>query len=741
MPSNMEWKRLEGEIEDIIYQSDESGYTVCSIEWEKEPITLVGILPGLMVGDTIRAMGEWVTHPTYGKQFKVNYFEKSMPVDREAMLRYLSSRSIRGIGPKLAERIVDRFGESTFDVMENNPDLLSDVPGISPKKAREISVEFREQFGVRNIMMFFSGYFGMTTSVRIYKRWGNQAVDVVKKNPYLLCDEIYGIGFERADAMAAGLGIEKDSTERVRAGVHYVLRFNASANGHCYLPKNKLIATAAALLEVPEDLVSRVVDELSRDADLICNRNHPDQAVYLPEFFQAESFAASKLVELSRISLFGSISGTEDLIRETERRENIRYGAAQVSAIRGAIDHSVTVLTGGPGTGKTTIVKAIVNIFLMVGMNVALAAPTGRAAKRMSQSTGFEAKTVHRLLEMEYSPTEEVKFARSDKNPLDYDVIVIDELSMVDVRLFSSLLKAVRPGTRLILIGDSDQLPSVGAGQVLRDTIESRAFHVFRLDRIFRQEGASDIVENAHRINRGEMPVSSDKNGDFFLVQREKIFDVANAVVSLCRDRLPKTYGEKIRDGIQVVSCTRKGELGTVQLNLRLQAALNPPSPEKKEKSFRDRIFRENDKVMQIRNNYDLEWIDSEDGETSGLGVFNGDIGTVVSVDHTGDSLTVNYDGKLVRYGFDELDEIEHAFAVTVHKSQGSEYPVVIFPVFHPPAMLATRNLLYTGVTRAKKMVILVGNWQSVETMVSNDRKSERYTGLETMYRIFKEKR
>jgi len=730
---------LEGEVEDIVYQSDETGYTVCTIEWEREPVTLVGTMPGLMVGDGLRAMGLWTNHPTYGKQFKVTYFEKNMPADENAMLRYLSSRSIRGIGPKLAKRIIDRFGESSFDVLENNPDLLSDIPGISVKKAREFSTAFREQFGVRNIMMFLGGYFGMTTSVRIYKHWGNQAVDVVKKNPYLLCDEIYGIGFERADALAQSLGLQKDSRERVRAGLHYVLRYNAASNGHCYLPWTKLVAAAAKLLENQEKWVEEVLEELCRNADLIMNRAQHDRPVYLPEYFHAETNAASRLVQLSQIRLFGSIDGVDALIDQTQRDEGITYAPLQIRAIRSAIESPVTILTGGPGTGKTTIIKAIVNIFRRVGMEIALAAPTGRAAKRMSFATGFEAKTLHRLLEMEYNPNESVRFAKNEKNPLDFDVIIIDELSMVDIQLFSALLKATRIGARLVLIGDSDQLPSVGAGDVLRDTIESGVFPVCRLDQIFRQKGKSDIVENAHCINQGKMPTPSDKDGDFFILQRDSVSQAASAVLSLCRDRLPARYGKEIQDDIQVITCTRKGELGTERLNRALQASLNPAGPEKREKAFRDLIYREQDKVMQIRNNYDAVWTDSRNEEITGMGVFNGDIGSIVEINPEGEFLSVNYDGKIVSYPFDDLSEIEHAFAVTVHKSQGSEYPVIVFPVLNPPPMLATKNLLYTGVTRAKKMVILVGNHASIRAMVENDYKAMRYTGLKEMYRTFKE--
>ncbi len=732
--------RIEGEIEDIVYQSDETGYTVCAIEWEREPVTLVGIMPKLILGDAVRAMGTWVNHPTYGKQFKVSYFEKNMPADANSMLRYLSSRSVRGVGPKLAEKIVAHFGDESFDVIENNPDLLSDIPGISIKKARSISESFREQFGVRNIMMFFSGYFGMTSSVRIYKRWGNAAVDVVKNNPYVLCDEIYGIGFERADAMAAGLGMEKDSPERIRAGLHYLLRYNASANGHCYLPEEKLVAAGVKLLEIEEPKICSCLSRLCRDADLIRNETEEDKPIYLPEFFQAETSAAARLIALSRVNLYGSVADADRLIGETQEEQGLRYAPAQISAIKSAIDTPVTILTGGPGTGKTTIIKSIVNIFSKVGMKIALAAPTGRAAKRMSLSCGEEAKTVHRLLELEYSPDEKMNFVRNEKNMLEQDAIIVDELSMVDIQLFSALLKAIRPGSRLILIGDSDQLPSVGAGDVLRDTIASGVFKVCRLDRIFRQSGESAIVENAHRINGGKMPVPSGKEGDFFMMQRQSVYAAAETVVSLCKERLPKTYGKDILEGVQVISCTRKGELGTVRLNQMLQAALNPPSREKAEKTVGDVVYRVGDKVMQIRNNYDIEWHDFFDEENMGLGVFNGDIGVITEINTERESLMVNFDSKVAEYPFENLDEIDHAFAVTVHKSQGSEYPVVIFPVFNPPPMLATRNLIYTAITRAKKMVILVGSMASVAKMVENDYQALRYTGLSKMYQILKER-
>ena len=740
MASNNEVLTLEGEVEDVIYQNDENGYTVCVLSVGDDPVTVVGTMPGILVGDVIRVMGEWTSHPTYGKQFKVNMLEKSLPVDEKAMLRYLSSRAVRGVGPTLAQRIVARFGDATFDVIENNPDLLADVHGISVRKAREISDAFKEQFGVRKVMMYFGAYFGSTTTMRIYKRWGNLAVETVEKDPYILCDEIYGIGFERADAMAQAMGFEKGSSRRVRAGLRYLLRFNAAANGHCFLPQDKLIAAAAALLELDADRVREVLDALTAEGDLIRAKGEVPP-IYLPEYFRAEITCATKLCELNRINLFGSIEDANALIRETEEREDIRYAPAQREAIKCALEHSVTLITGGPGTGKTTIVKAIVDLFSRVGMEIALAAPTGRAAKRLSESTGCGAKTVHRLLEIEYTGDDSMRFQRNESNPLDEDVIVVDEVSMMDVLLFANLLHAIRPGTRLILIGDSDQLPSVGAGEVLRDTLESGVFPVCRLERIFRQSGGSDIVENAHRINRGEYPVSSEKDGDFFLVSRPSLSATVETVLSLCRDRLPRRYGQEAAGGIQVISCTRKGDLGTVRLNAILQNALNPPAPGKREKAVRDVVFREGDKVMQIRNDYDLEWESADRDGITGCGVFNGDIGVITKVDTDDESVTVLYDDHSVKYLFEELDEIEHAFAVTVHKSQGSEYPIVVFPLFNPPPMLATRNLLYTGVTRAKRMAILVGDLPSFRRMVDNDRVAERYTGLCAAYRLLKDRR
>ncbi len=728
--SSKEMARIRGTVEEVIYRNEDNGYSVAVIDYENEPVTATGIMPRIRLGNEVNLMGEWVNHPQYGRQFKVHFFELAVPENAEGMLKYLSSRTVKGIGPKTAKRIVEQFGASSFDVIENDPALLATVRGISPEKAQQISRDFREQFGMRNIMMFFGEHFGPTTSMKIYKRFGNNAVELIKTNPYLLCEEIYGIGFERADRLAMSLGVAPDAPSRVESGILYLLHYNAAANGHVYLPLEKLTDAACALLSCPKEAVERGIESLCGVRRLMMRALPDHTAVYTKRAYDAEQICARKLQLLSDTDLYGSIEGAEALIDDTQTVEGIAYAPQQKSAILGAIHHALTVITGGPGTGKTTIIKAVLRIFCQLGLKVALAAPTGRAAKRMSEATGSEAKTIHRLLEMEFSETEEPRFFRGEDNPLDKDVVIIDELSMIDVFLFSSLLSALRPGTRLILIGDSDQLPSVGAGDVLRDIIAAEKYPVYRLERIFRQAEESRIVVNAHRINNGEYPLRSDRNGDFFLMERPSAQATVQTVMELCASRLPKTYGKEVLEGVQILSCTRKGPLGTYNLNALLQNTLNPAAPEKKEHRFRETVFRTGDKVMQITNNYDLVWTLREEESVSGAGVFNGDIGLVCDIDTDGETLWVDFDGRIAQYDFSQLDELEHAWAITVHKSQGSEYPVVILPVFDPSVMLATRNLLYTAITRAKKMVILVGKQASVCQMVDNNKITGRYTAL-----------
>lgn len=719
---------LEGVIDSVTYHNEENGYSVCDLAVDDNTlVTVVGIMPFIAVGETIRAMGKWETHAQYGRQFKIEYFEKQMPETVGSILKYLSSRAVRGIGPASAKKIVDMFGTETFDVLENHPDILATVPGISLRKAKEISENFKMQFGIRSVMMFCRDFFGPATAVRVYKRWGGSAIDVIRENPYALCDEIYGIGFERADRIAQSLGVEADSAFRVEAGVKFFLSYNAANNGHVYLPQQKLVPAAAQLLGVSEEKVEAAIAALLSRRQLIADTRGGRTCLYLKKYYEAENYTAVKLDLIDRMCETLSDENVSRFIQMIELEDGITYAALQKKAIRYAVTHGVMVLTGGPGTGKTTVIKAVLRIFDSMHMEVSLAAPTGRAAKRMSEATQREAKTIHRLLEMEYSDDNEPKFHRDDTNQLDEDVLIIDEASMIDTMLMASLLKAVKPGAHLILIGDADQLPSVGAGNVLNDIIASERFNTVALTEIFRQSNASLIITNAHLINSGELPELYSKSSDFFFIRRPSDDEVARTIVDLCLYRLPKTYGESIRDSIQIISPSRKGGAGTIVLNQMLQQALNPPAREKTEKKVRDLVFRVGDKVMQVKNNYDISWTR---GETEGIGIFNGDIGVIREIDLANENMTIFFDDREAVYDFTMLDNLEHAYAVTVHKSQGSEYPVVIIPMYGFSPRLMTRNLLYTAVTRAQEMVILVGREEIVANMVHNNRLALRYTGL-----------
>ncbi len=725
---------LEGTVEEITYQNAENGYTVCDLAVNgEELVTVVGVMPFLHEGEMIRVMGTWQTHPQYGKQFRTESFEKQLPESAASILKYLSSRAVKGIGPASAKKIVDRFAEDTFDVLENHPDLLAGIPGISRKKAEEISENFKRQFGIRSVMMFCRDFFGPATAVKVYNRWGGSAVDVIKENPYSLCDEIYGIGFERADRIARDLGIRQDSEYRIRAGIKYFLNYNAINNGHVFIPRPKLVAAAAQMLSVSEPQVEAGLTALENAGALVTVGTESYRCVYLKSYYEAESYTARKLDLLDKLCERISVENVDRYISTIELEDGIEYASMQKKAIHSAMAGGVMILTGGPGTGKTTVIRALLRIFDSLGMDTALAAPTGRAAKKMSQATQREAKTIHRLLEMEYSGEDEPAFRRDADNLLDEDALIIDEASMIDISLMASLMRAVKPGARLILIGDADQLPSVGAGNVLRDVIASERFHTVKLNHVFRQADESLIITNAHAINHGEYPTLDSKRSDFFFVRRPNDEDIARTVVDLCLYRLPKTYGEDIRNRIQVISPSRKGTAGTIPLNALLQSALNPPAPTKREKKSRDVTLREGDRVMQVRNNYDISW--KKDDGSEGVGVFNGDIGTIVAIDASEETVTVRFDDRTVKYEFSQTDDLEHAYAITVHKSQGSEYPVVIIPMYRFAPQLMTRNLLYTAVTRAQNMVILVGREDVVMTMVDNNRQALRYTGLRAMLR------
>ena len=725
-------EKLSGSVESVIYHNEENGYAILDFGTsENELVTIVGTMPYVAEGDELTVWGKWVHNPKYGRQFAVQQFEKRLPSDAAAILRYLSSGAIKGVGAKKAQRIVDLFGEDSFDVIENHPDWLTQVQGINRRLADSISEEFRRQAGVRAAMMFFRDFFGATLTVRIYNAWGAAAVDRAKANPYALCEEIEGIGFEKADMMAEHLGIDRSGLERVKSGVLYTLSYNAAQHGHMCLPQPQLYEAAATLLDVESERVETAVAELVREGKLRRIHAHTKEGdttyVYDRASYLCERNIAERLVVIDRSAVAIENTDISGFIAREERMGGTHYVTLQKAAIAGALENGVMVLTGGPGTGTTTVVRALLRIFDSMGLRVALCAPTGRAAKRMSEATSAEAKTVHRLLEMNYNGGRKAEFLRNERNRLDEDVIIVDESSMLDAPLTAALLAAIKPGARLVLVGDANQLPSVGAGNVLRDISASGRFETVALTEIFRQARDSLIVTNAHAIHRGEMPRLDVKNSDFFYLPRGADREIAMTVADLCQNRLPRAYGAEIVGGIQVICPSRKGEAGTENLNRLLQAILNPPAPYKREHVVRELTFREGDRVMQIRNNYDLMW---ERGEETGCGVFNGDIGVIEEINKGNKSLSVAFDDRHVTYDFTGLEELELAYAVTVHKSQGSEYPVVILPLCHAAPMLLTRNLFYTAVTRAQKMVVLVGKSEIAERMVANNRQTMRYTGL-----------
>ena len=720
---------LDGVVEDIVYTNSENGYTVCTINSHGEPVTLVGIMPYVGEGETIKVQGEWQVHSTFGRQFRVSYFEKKLPTTSAAILRYLSSGAVKGVGPVTAERIVERFGEDTLDVIENNPRWLCDIRGVSPKRADAIHESYVEQFGMRSVMMFCNEFFGPSLSVRIFKVYGSAAVDIIKKTPYRLCDDVAGIGFEKADRVAMQLGFSPDCPERVDAGVIHTLNVAAMNGGHCFLPARELLSAAGRILGVAEECVERAAERLAVSGR-VKSFDNGGACYALAELYSAESYIAAKLHALAEFKFPFVLEGLDEQIAVLEQKYSIEYAPEQREAIEYAFTGGVTVITGGPGTGKTTVIKAILDICEILKFSCVLAAPTGRAAKRMYESSGREAKTVHRLLEASIDGSGNHRFARDEENPLSQKVIVIDELSMVDTNLMCALLRAVKTGSYLILIGDPDQLPPVGAGNCLNDIIKSGRFNVVKLNKIFRQAEQSLIITNAHAINRGEMPVLNVRDNDFFFVEKSTTDETANLLVSFVCERLPRRYGADPLEEIQVITCTRKGTLGTKELNILFQNALNPHDPKKTEKKYGSVIFREGDKVMQIKNDYDLVW---KRGGEEGSGVFNGDIGRITDIDTRAETLTIDFDGRITEYDFSQLEELEHAYAITAHKSQGSEYRIVVIPSFDAPFPLMTRNLLYTAVTRAREMVVIVGSQRSLGVMVGNSRVPVRHTALPLM--------
>lgn len=721
---------LTGSVEHIIYVNEENGFTICDLGIEGgDLVTVTGTMPYVGEGDSVTVYGRWVHNPKYGRQFRAESCERQQPADAASMLRYLASGAIKGIGPKLAQRIVDQFGDDTFDVIENHPEWLGAITGITSKRAREIGADFAEKAGIRSAMMFFRDYFGAAMTVRIYKRYGGRAVELAKQNPYRLCEEIEGIGFERADRMAESLGLAADSEDRIRSGVCYLLSVGAQANGHVCLPRERAEAEAARMLGVELSCVRSAVDALIVDGRIRAEALDGAEHLYDLRQFETEQYIAKKLLLLDRVCPAVETANVGTFIRREETESDVQYATLQRRAISDALENGVMLLTGGPGTGKTTVVRALLHIFSDMGLKIALAAPTGRAAKRLSESTSCEARTIHRLLE--YGGEEgggRGHFMRDESNLLEENVLIVDEASMIDNLLMGALLRAVKPGARLILIGDADQLPSVGAGNVLRDLIDSGRFATVRLTEIFRQAQQSLIVTNAHAIDRGEMPCLNVKDNDFFFLPRSEDASIAATVAQLCGTRLPRTYGTMATTGTQVIVPSRKGEAGTEHLNVILQATLNPPAPTKREYRFREFTYREGDRVMQVRNNYDLEW--ERDNGTTGTGVFNGDIGVIESIDPSEGELCIRFEDRTATYELSLMEDLEPAYAVTVHKSQGCEYPIVILPLGSVPPMLRSRNLLYTAITRAQCIVILVGREDVLRDMVANDRQSKRHTGL-----------
>lgn len=718
---------MSGTVERVIFRNEKNQYTVLELNNSEELVTVVGTLPFVSAGEELKVIGVWSNHPSFGPQFKAEVCERSRPATAAAILKYLSSGAVKGIGAATAARIVETFGENSLEVIEKEPERLAQVKGVTKSKAKRISEDFQQANGIKDVMARL-GKYGITPeeSVRIWKRYGAHAEECIRQDPFCLCDEELDIDFARADTIAASLEMPQDDSGRIRAGILHVLRHNAD-NGHTCLPRDRLAQVAARMLQVEVESVGGTLRSMEETFDVQAQTFGEREFIFLPRYYQSETYSADRLKMMLRYPP-QSIVGVEGAIKEVEIRENIHYAAEQKEAIVQALEKGFLILTGGPGTGKTTTLNGIIRILKNKGETVLLAAPTGRAAKRMSELTGEEAKTVHRLLQVEWDDQDNPVFSRNERNPLECDAVVVDELSMVDTLLFEGILRALPLGCRLILVGDCDQLPSVGAGNVLGDLIASGMFPVVQLTEIFRQSMESLIVTNAHRIVAGQMPELRDKAHDFFFLPLRRAESISNTIVDLCARRLPASYGYSVFQDIQVLAPSRKGELGTIELNHRLQEALNPPEKGKKELSIGGSILREGDKVMQVKNNYNLPWTRS-DG-TTGEGVFNGDVGILVEIDKAAGALTVAIDDKMVLYDTDYANELELAYAATVHKSQGNEFQAVILPMFPGPKQLQYRNLLYTAVTRAKSLLILVGEEGTIQNMVANDRKTRRYSGL-----------
>ena len=725
-------EKIEGYVDHIIYRNQENGYTVMVLTSEDTEITCVGTFSYIGEGERLEAEGTYIAHPTYGEQFRVETYAIRPPEDEESVERYLGSGAIKGVGTALAARIVRRFRADTFRIIEEEPERLAEVKGISERKAMEIASQVNEKRDLRQAMIFLQ-QFGITMNlaVKIYNKYGQEVYGILKENPYRLADDIEGVGFRTADDIAAKAGIRTDSDFRVRSGILYTL-LQASGEGHTFLPQEELTAKTSELLGIDKDIIEKNYMDLSIERKIIMKQSGEQTQIYSASFYYMEANTATMLRELD-IAYDVADAEIEQRIHNIEKQTGMQLDEHQVQAVKEAVRNGLLVITGGPGTGKTTTINTIIRYFEMEGMDIFLAAPTGRAAKRMSETTGFEARTIHRMLELNGGMEGSAGFERNETNPLETDLVIIDEMSMVDITLMNSLLKAIAPGTRLILVGDINQLPSVGPGSVLKDIIQSEAFNVVMLTKIFRQASTSDIIVNAHKINRGEEVSLDNKSMDFFFLKRYEADIIINVVLQLVKQKLPKFVDATPYD-IQVLTPMRKGLLGVERLNGILQQYLNPPDQSKREKEHGDMVFREGDKVMQTKNNYQLEWeICTKFGLTvdKGMGIFNGDMGIITEINDFAETMTVEFDeGRKVEYSYKLLDELELAYAITIHKSQGSEYPAVVIPLLSGPSMLMNRNLLYTAVTRARKCVTLVGNDTTFNQMIQNTSQQKRYSGL-----------
>ena len=721
---------LTGKVTAVTYHNEVSGWTVLTMDCQGDSVRAVGIMPKPNVGEILVVKGEYVEHPTYGTQFYAETSERHLPERAEDILDYLMSGAIKGIGRVTATEIIRKFGDDALNILQNDPLRLAEIKNISLAKARQLGEEFRKQFGMREAILACTD-FGLqpVEAMRCWRRWGQKVVDRLQASPYDFCDPELMIGFDRIDDICLRRGTDREDEQRVRAGIRHVLVHNLN-NGHTCLPQDKLIPTAAAMLEITLELCAAVLERMLAEYSLERSRLRGKDFLFLPELYEAEKHIANEIAFRADMSVFQSDS-CEDRIRSIENLNGIEYAPEQRRAIETALNRGLLILTGGPGTGKTTTLRAVLMLLEADGEEVALAAPTGRAAQRLSEMTGCEAKTIHRLLKVQWAGDTQ-EFFYNAQNPLDATTVIVDELSMVDVLLFDHLLSALKPNCRLIMVGDTDQLPAVGPGNILGDLIESGKVPVVQLKQVFRQAMESEIVTNAHRIVAGEFPKWSNRNGDCFLLRKGNYTAVTETVIDLCCRRLPDSYGKSVHSDIQILCPGRKGEIGTIEINKKLQMQLNPPRPDVRCVQLQGgyKTLRVGDKVMQMRNNYDLSW-SREDGSI-GSGIFNGEIGLLVEILPHERVLTVDFDGRLVSYTYQEAEDLELAYAITIHKSQGSEFDIVILPLYRPQPKLAYRNLLYTAVTRAKTLLIIVGTEEAISQMLENVRKTKRYTALQS---------